>query len=85
VDLIEFEEVRGAEPRVRLRVSFALHDERTVFRERSFAIERPLASGPESSVPERVAAGLGDALKEAVTRIADEVVAELTTKNQGPT
>jgi cholesterol transport system auxiliary component len=83
VDLIEFEELRGAEPRVRLRVSFALHDERTVFRERSFAIERPLASGPESSETERVAAGLGEALKEAVTRIADEVIAELSTKSPG--
>jgi cholesterol transport system auxiliary component len=85
VDLIEFEEVRGAAPRVRLRVSYALHDERTVFRERSFAVERPLAPGTEGPSMDRVAAGLGDALREAVTRIVDEVIAELATRVGSPT
>ncbi len=86
VDLIEFEEVRGASPRVRLAVSYALHDERTVFCERSFAVERPLAPGPAASQADRVAAGLGDALKDAVTRIVDAVITELSAKSgDGPT
>ena len=85
VDLIEFEEVRGEAPRVRLLVSYALHDERTVFRERSFAIERPLVSGDDASRADRVAAGLGDVLRDAVTRIVDEVIAELTARSSSPT
>jgi ABC-type uncharacterized transport system auxiliary subunit len=85
VDLIEFEEIRGASPRVRLRVSYALHDERTVFLERSFALERPLAPGSEDLRTDRVAAGLGDALHDAVSRIVDEVIADLTARRSSPT
>jgi hypothetical protein len=78
VDLIEFEEVRGSAPRVRLQVSYALHDDRAVFRERTFVLERPLTQGTDSARADRVAAGLGQALRDAVTRIVDEVVAELS-------
>ena len=77
-DLVEFEEVRGSAPHVRLRVSYALHDERTVFLERSFSIERPLAAGDETSRPVRVAAALGEALRDAVARISGDVVTELS-------
>jgi cholesterol transport system auxiliary component len=85
LDLTEFEEVRGAAPHVRLRLSYALHDERTVFRERSFAIERPLAAGSEAMQADRVAAALSDALQSAVTRIVDEVIAELAAERDGGT
>jgi cholesterol transport system auxiliary component len=85
VELIEFEEVRGVSPRVRLRISYALHDERTVFRERSFAIERPLPAGAEASRMDRVAAALGDALREGVTRIVDQVIADLAARGAPPT
>jgi ABC-type uncharacterized transport system auxiliary subunit len=76
-ELIEFEEVREGAPRVRLRVAYALHDERTVLRERSFVVERPLPSGPDVSRTERVAAALGDALRDAANQIVDDVVANL--------
>jgi hypothetical protein len=84
VDLIEFEEIRGANPRVRLSVSYALHDERSVFFERSFALERPLATGSDAERPDRVAAGLGDALRDAVARIVDEAIADLTARRSSP-
>jgi hypothetical protein len=84
VELIEFEEVRGTTPRVRLRLSYALHDEHTVFRERSFAIERPLPAGPEVTRMDRVAAALGEALREGVTRIVDGVIAELAARLAPP-
>jgi cholesterol transport system auxiliary component len=84
VELIEFEEVKGVTPRVRVRLSYALHDERTVFRERSFAIERPLPAGTEQTRMERVAAALGDALREGVTRIADEVLADVSARVAPP-
>jgi len=76
-DLVEFEEVRGAAPGVHLRVSFALHDERIVYDEGSVAVDRPLRSGEEKTQPERSAAAFGEALSEAVTRIADRVLADV--------
>ncbi len=85
VDLIEFEEIRGASPRVRLRVSYALHDERTVYLERSFALERPLPAGSDELRPDRVASGLGEALRDAVARMVDEVIADLTARRSSPT
>jgi hypothetical protein len=77
-ELVEFEEVTSTPPRVRLRVSYALHDERTVFFERTFSVERPLAAGSELSRPSRVAAGLGEALHDAVERIGSEVLTDRT-------
>jgi cholesterol transport system auxiliary component len=77
VELVEFEEVRGAEPRARLRVSYALQDDTTVFFERWFAIERPLLAGTGGSQADRLAAGLGVALRDAVARIVDDVIADL--------
>jgi len=79
-ELVEFEEVTGVTPRVRLRVSYALHDEQTVFFERTFSIERPLPVGAESDRTARVAAGLGAALRAAVARITSDVVVELTSQ-----
>ncbi len=83
-DLIEFEEVKGSAPSVRLRVTYALHDEHTVFREHSLVVERPLAPGTEASRADRVAAGLGDALREVVARIADEVISVSTKPGSVP-
>jgi cholesterol transport system auxiliary component len=77
-DLVEFEEVRGSLPHVRLRVTYALHDEQTVFFERTIAVERPLGGGLDAARPDRVAAALGEALQEAVSRVSGEVAAGLT-------
>ena len=76
-ELVEFEEVRGPVPHVRLRVTYALHDEQIVFFERTVAFERPLGGGLEAARPDRVAAALGDALEEAVSRVTGDVAAAL--------
>ncbi|MDP9000964.1 MAG: ABC-type transport auxiliary lipoprotein family protein [Myxococcota bacterium] len=76
-ELIEFEEVREAAGRVRIEVSYALHDDRRVIRERTFMVEQAIAAGENASRPERIAAGLGDALGRAVAEIVDQVIADL--------
>ncbi len=76
-DLVEFEEVRGASPHVRVRVTYALHDEQTVFFERTITFERPLAEGSDRARPERVATALGAALEEAVHRMTTDVTVGL--------
>jgi ABC-type uncharacterized transport system auxiliary subunit len=74
-DLIEFEEVRGARPVGRLRIAFALHDERSVLLERTLTVERPI---PDGGLGEGgMVAALGEALRAAVEQIADEVVGQL--------
>jgi uncharacterized lipoprotein YmbA len=80
-DLVEFEELRGSPPRARLRVTYALHDEQTVFLEHTFTVERPLDAGSDAERPARVAAALGVLLHDAVTRIADDVEADLVKRS----
>jgi uncharacterized lipoprotein YmbA len=79
-DLVEFDEITGTAPRVRLRVSYALHDELTVFLERTYSIERPVEPGSETLRPARVAAALGVALREAVGKIADDVARDIASR-----
>jgi cholesterol transport system auxiliary component len=76
-DLVEFEEVRGTAPGVHLRVSFALHDERTVYDEGSVAVDRALAPGEAKTQPERAAAAFGEALHDAVTQIVDRTLVDV--------
>jgi cholesterol transport system auxiliary component len=76
-DLVEFEEVHGTAPGVHLRVSFALHDERTVYDEGSVAVDRALAPGEPKTQPERVATAFGEALHDVVTQIVDRTLADL--------
>jgi hypothetical protein len=77
-ELTGFEEVTGGAPRVRLRVTYALEDEATVFLEHTLTVERAFPDGPEASRPSRVAAALGGALHEAVGRVADDVIESLS-------
>jgi cholesterol transport system auxiliary component len=83
-DLVAFEEVRGTSPHVRVRVSYALHDEQTVFFERTVTFERPLAEGPDGARPERVATALGAALEEAVHRMTTDVTVGLASIARAP-
>jgi cholesterol transport system auxiliary component len=76
-DLVELEEVRGATPSVHLRISYALHDEQTVYDEGSIAVDHPLAAGDEKTQPERAAAAFGVALHQAVTELGDRVLGDL--------
>lgn len=74
VELTELEEVRGASPVARLRLTYALHDGHLVRRARTLVIERPLAQSAEG---EAIAAALGEALREAIERVGADVVDDL--------
>jgi len=83
-DLVEFEEVRGAQARVRVGVRYSLRDDQTVLRERSIVVERSLATGPDSTRGDRMAAALGQALREAARLIAEEATSELRRAASAP-
>ncbi len=83
-DLVEFEEVRGTAPSVHLRVTFALHDERTVYDEGSVAVDRALPPGESKTQPERAAAAFGEALQDAVTQLVDRTLADVASLPSAP-
>lgn len=77
VELTAFEELRSPPARVRLALSYTLHDARQSSLERSLVIERPLADVDEPDRAQKVAAALGIALGAAVSEISDQVVRKL--------
>jgi cholesterol transport system auxiliary component len=74
-DLIEFEEVRSPPAVGRVRIAYALHDDRSVLREGTLTVERPIPPGGLGEGA--MVAALGAALRAIVEQIADQVVSEL--------
>ena len=82
VELTAFEEVRGPTPRVRLALTFRLHDDRQVSLERSLVVERPLVADGDKDHAQRVASALGEALAQATNELGTEVVAHLGSRTE---
>jgi cholesterol transport system auxiliary component len=80
IELTAFEELRGANPRVRLALGFRLHDDRQASLERSVVIERTLAPDGDADHAQRVASALGSALAAAVTDVSNQVAHHLRTR-----
>ena len=77
VELTAFEELRGPPARVRLALSYTLHDARQSSLERSLVIERALTDTAEPDRAQQVAAALAIALTDAVSEISDQVTRKL--------
>jgi cholesterol transport system auxiliary component len=80
VELVEFEELRGPEPKVRLQAVASLHDERRSVFEETFVVERPIAGAQAKQLvdhTEATAAALAEALHAAVTNVSERVIASL--------
>ena len=77
VELINFEEVRGARPTVRVTLTFMLRDDRRSFVERTLNLDRPVAPRASVDPAQRLAETLTATLDEAVRQLGDEVVAKL--------
>jgi cholesterol transport system auxiliary component len=84
VELTAFEELRGPPARVRLALSYTLHDARQSSLERSMVIERPLSTGVETEPLQQVAAALTLALSAAVSRIGEEVAPKIAAPAPAP-
>jgi cholesterol transport system auxiliary component len=84
VELTAFEELRGPPARVRLALSYTLHDARQSSLERSLVIEQPLATSGEPDSMQKVAAALTLALGAAVSRIGEDVVSRIPTTAPTP-
>jgi hypothetical protein len=84
VELTAFEELRGPPARVRLALSYTLHDARQSSLERSLVIERPLSTADDPDVTQRVAFALTIALGAAVAQIGEEVASKLSAPAPAP-
>ena len=81
VELTAFEELRGPPARVRLSLSFSLHDDRHSQLERSLLVERPLPPSADGASAREVTGALSLALTAAVLEISQQVTGQL----QAPT
>jgi cholesterol transport system auxiliary component len=77
VELVAFEEIRGKQPRARLRAVVIMHDQRSGRLERTIGVERPVRQVDADDQPEAVAQALADTLHVAVEQISELVVATL--------
>lgn len=85
IELVEFEEIRGAEPKVRLQALVTLHDERRSQLEETVTVERPISGAdPSGNHTEATAAALAEALNAAVAGVADKVIARLDQTQSDP-
>lgn len=73
IELTAFEELRTPPARVRLALSFSLHDDRQSELERHVVVERPLPTSSSPPSGPDVAAALSLALAAAVQTVSDQV------------
>lgn len=76
VELVEFDVLRGAQPKVRLQAIAILHDDKRSQFEQTITVERPI-DGPVDDRSEAAAAAFSVALRAAVSSVADRVIAAL--------
>jgi cholesterol transport system auxiliary component len=79
VELLEFEEVLAPAHVGRVKVSWALSDERVVSAQQTLTFERPVAASKSDGEGEAVAQALSGALADAVDALAATVRTALTT------
>ena len=78
VELTAFEELHGPPARVRLALSFSLHDDRQSQLERHVLVERPLPASTRGASSREVTAALALALTAAVLDVSDQVTRQLS-------
>lgn len=77
IELTAFEELRTPPARVRLSLSFSLHDDRQSQLERHVVVERPLPASGQPPSARDVTAALSLALQAAVQDVSEQVAREL--------
>lgn len=84
VELTAFEELQASPARVRLALTYSLHDDRQAQLQRSLVVERPLAFATAGAPAREVTAALTLALAAAVSEISEQVTRELVPSEAQP-
>ena len=79
VELLRFEEVKTPVHIARVRIAFALSDERVVSLQKTLTLERPIAapSAKDGQGP-ALAEAMGEALRDAISELSSDVIGELS-------
>jgi cholesterol transport system auxiliary component len=85
VELQSFEHLRYGQPRAHLRLRFSIRDDRGSVRESSIAVEQDVVQGPAADDAQALAIAMSKALAGAVSKLADEVIAQLQREPAEPT
>jgi cholesterol transport system auxiliary component len=80
VELVEFEQVLGDQPRVRMQAIATLRDERRSLFQETFSVERPIAAGGADEA-EQAASAFAAALLDVVDKLSERVLASLPQTN----
>jgi len=79
VELLKFEEVKAPAHVARVRIAFSLSDERTVSLQQTLLFDRPIPPvGSAEQEGPAVAAAMGEALRDAITELSSQVIAEIS-------
>jgi cholesterol transport system auxiliary component len=84
VELTAFEELRGPPAKVRLALSYTVHEDGQSSLEHSLVVERPLSATDEQDPARQVAAALALALTDAVAKVSEEVTRKLRAPTPEP-
>ena len=82
VELLRFEEIRVPAHAARVRLSFSLSDERLVSLQKTVDVELPIAQSTVEMQGTMLAEAMGQALREAVTGLSNQVIAQLESGTQ---
>jgi ABC-type uncharacterized transport system auxiliary subunit len=78
VELLRFEEIKEPSHVARVRLAFALSDERTVSLQKTVSIDRPIAPTADEQQGAAVAQAMSEALLEAVSDLGAQVIEQLS-------
>jgi cholesterol transport system auxiliary component len=86
VELLDFEEVKKSPPVAHVRATFVLHDGRSVVRERTIDVDRPIATEgkPDANTTDAAVHAMSLALSDLVSRVANAVAAEMAKQPAPP-
>jgi cholesterol transport system auxiliary component len=85
VDVVAFEEVRAPAHVARIKLVYAIYDDRVVRLSRSLVVERPIPPSKDDAAAGEVAHAISVALVAAVDAVADAAAAELRSEEAPPT
>jgi cholesterol transport system auxiliary component len=80
VEVLSFEELRGAAPAARIQLRMLVHDDRDALVEKTLTVDRPVAPGAKGF--QAFVQAMAQALDAAVEQVANEVVAVLATRTE---
>ena len=82
VEVVSFEELRGASPSARIQLRILVHDDRDALLEKTITVDRPVVPGAKGF--DGLVQAMAQALDAATEQVANEVAAVIAARPQPP-